>query len=75
MNQDFLMVDHPGYGFSARANDFAEWRELIGFLNEQLRQFREARGEQIVRDGLGGQMLPYAPRNVLDRFLAPESPI
>ncbi len=56
-----------GYGFSACENDFADWRELIGFLNEQL---RESRGEQIVRDGLGGQMLQYAPCDVLDRFLA-----
>lgn len=59
-----------GYGFSACENDFADWRGLIVFLNEQLREFRESRGEQIVRDGLGGQMLQYAPCDVLDKFLA-----
>jgi hypothetical protein len=60
------VVEH---GFSACDSDFEDWRGVIGFLNQQLRQSRESRGEQIVRQGLGEQMLQYASCDVLDKFL------
>lgn len=57
------------HGFSACERGFADWRELVDFLNEEVRKSREARGEQIVREGLGAQMMQFAPVDVLDRFL------
>lgn len=57
------------HGFSACERDFADWRELIGFLNEEVRKTRSARGEQIVREGLGAQMMQFASEDVLERFL------
>jgi len=58
------------HGFFACDRGFADWRELVEFLNEEVRKSREARGEQIVREGLGAQMLQFAPDDVLDRFLS-----
>jgi hypothetical protein len=57
------------HGFSACERDFADWRELIRFLNDEVRKTRDARGEQIVREGLGAQMMQFASDDVLDRFL------
>ncbi|MCY2990110.1 MAG: hypothetical protein NTY19_19885 [Planctomycetota bacterium] len=58
------------HGFSACERGFADWRELVEFLNEEVRKSREARGEQIVREGLGAQLLQFAPDDVLGRFLS-----
>ncbi len=57
------------HGFSACERDFADWRELIRFLNDLVRKTRDARGEQIVRQGLGAQMMQFASDDVLDKFL------
>ena len=62
------------HGFSACERGFADWRELVDFLNEEVRKSREARGEQIVREGLGAQMMQFAPVDVLDRFLGGSRP-
>ena len=45
-------------------------RELIEFLNQQVRETRDARGEEIQREGLGAQMMEFASRDILENFLS-----
>ena len=57
------------HGFSASEREFPNWRELIEFLNQQVRETRDARGEEIQREGLGAQMMEFASRGILENFL------
>ena len=58
------------HGFSASEREFPNWRELIEFLNQQVRETRDARGEEIQREGLGAQMMEFASRDILENFLS-----
>ena len=57
------------HGFSASDQEFPDWLALVEFLNSQVRQTRATRGEHLNQQGLGSQMLEFAPEDVLVTFL------
>jgi hypothetical protein len=53
----------------AERREFAGWRELIAFLEEQIVAARRIAGAAALEDGIGEQLLDFAPPEVLRRFV------
>ena len=57
------------HGFDAATQVLADWADLVGFLNDQVRRARSARGQVVTDEGIGAQILQFAPAEVLGRYL------
>jgi hypothetical protein len=60
-------------GFTEPPQDrMQDWAGLIQFLHQRIHESRRDHGQVLPEDGLGEQILQYAPSNVIDAFLQAE---
>src|SRR5208337_3905360 len=57
------------HGFSASAEEFASWEEVIAFLNQRVVAARRSLGMDTPGSIPGGAILEAAPTEVLEHFL------
>jgi len=57
------------HGFSAASESFDTWKDLIGFLEEQVAESRAASGQDMSDAELGKTLLRDAPAEILYQFL------
>jgi hypothetical protein len=57
------------HGFTSVQRQFSQWKEVIEYLNGEICAARDATGQQLPENGLGEQMLAFAPDDILMGFL------